>query len=115
MINLVGLAALFASALFVAGADALIKKISGQGDFIGVILNPWFILILFLYFIQILFAIYIFLNKGDLAIYGNIFIIFYSILMVILGVFAFKEHLSYLQYLGIFLGLTGAILLNSGV
>jgi drug/metabolite transporter (DMT)-like permease len=72
------------------------------------------IAILVFYFVQILIAIYIFVNQGELAVYGNIFIVFYSIMMVLMGVFFFKEQLTLLQGVGIILALSGALLLNSG-
>ena len=115
MLSVVGLTAMFVSALLIAAADALIKKTSLQGNFLATLFNPWMLAILAFYFIQILIAIYIFINQGELAVYGNIFIVFYSIVMVLAGVFLFSEHLTLIQYVGIVLALAGAILLNSGM
>jgi drug/metabolite transporter (DMT)-like permease len=56
--------------------------------------------------------VYIFARKGDLVVYGNMFIICYSIITVILGLLIFKEHVSALQILGIALALIGAYLIN---
>lgn len=113
MLNTIQLSAIFASALLVTAADSLIKRITLQDGFLSAIVNPWTLFICALYFIQILLAIYIFVYHGDLAIYGNLFIIFYSILMLMAGVLLFGEQLSVLQYVGIFLALAGAILINS--
>ena len=115
MLGFLGIAVMFLSAFLIAIADALIKKTSISGSFYSAIFNPWMVLILVLYFIQILLALYVFMNKGELAVYGNIFIVFYSILMVLFGVFFFGEQLSTLQILGIVLGLTGALLLNNAI
>lgn len=115
MLGFVAIAAVFASAILIAVADALIKKTAVSGDFLSAVFNPWMLVICALYFIQILLAVYIFVQKGELAIYGNIFIVFYSISMVVLGVVVFQEHLSALQIVGIVLALTGAVLLNSGL
>jgi len=115
MLTLSGGVAVFASALLIAVADALIKKTGNSTTFLSATLSPWMLLICILYFIQILLALYIFINKGELALYANIFIVFYSILMVLLGIFAFKEHLTFVQGIGIVLALTGALLLNSGL
>jgi multidrug transporter EmrE-like cation transporter len=112
MLTFVGISAVFVSAVLIAVADALIKKVSISNTFLSATLHPWMIAVYILYFLQILLVIYIFMRGGDLAIYGNIFIIFYSILIVLLGVIVFKEHLSALQIVGIVLGLTGALLLN---
>src|SRR3989344_8220466 len=113
MLGFIGIAVMFLSAFLIAVADALIKKTSVSGSFFSAVFNPWMVLILALYFIQILLALYIFLNKGELAVYGNVFMVFYAILMVLFGVVFFGEQLSTLQILGIVLGLTGALLLNN--
>ena len=115
MLGLIAILAVFASAILIAVADALIKKAAVAGDFWSAALSPWMLAICGLYFIQILIVVYVFINKGGLAIYGNIFIVFYSVSMVLLGVFFFQEHLTMLQYIGIALALTGALLLNSGL
>ncbi len=114
MLGIVMIVAVFASAILIAVADALVKATS-TSTFAAAVWNPWMLVICGLYFIQILLAVYIFVHKGELAIYGNIFIVFYSISMVLLGVFVFHEHLSTLQAIGIVLALAGAVLLNSGL
>ena len=113
MITVAGLAAMFVSALLIAMADSLIKKISLGSTLSAVATNPWMILICVLYFVQIMIAAYVFINRGELAVYANLFIIFYSILMVLSGVLLFRESLSLLQIAGIVLALLGAVLLNS--
>ena len=112
MSNSAGLIVICISALLIAGADALIKKTSISGSFSATVFNPWMLAICALYFLQILLVIYIFINKGELAVYANLFIIFYSVLMVLAGVLIFRERLSLLQGVGIVLALAGAILIN---
>ncbi|MDP1689812.1 MAG: hypothetical protein Q8L52_01235 [bacterium] len=113
MLSTTQIAALFASALLVAIADSLIKRITLQGGLVSALSNPWTLIICVLYFIQIVLAIYIFVYHGELAVYSNIFIVFYSIFMIMSGVLFFGEQLSMLQYVGIFLALAGAVLINS--
>ena len=113
MLNTIQIAAIFVSALLVTAADSLIKKITLQDGFLSAITNPWILLICAFYFVQILLAIYIFVYHGDLAVYGNLFIVFYAILMVLSNVFIFGGQLSLLQYTGIFLALVGAVLINT--
>lgn len=112
MLSVIGIGFVFASAVLIAVADALIKKVAVSGTFSSSVVNPWMAFICILYFIQILLAVYIF-QKGDLAVYGNLFIVFYSILMVALGVFFFSEQITAVQLFGIVLALVGAVLLNS--
>ncbi|HEV8666972.1 MAG TPA: hypothetical protein VN665_03985 [Candidatus Paceibacterota bacterium] len=102
----------FLSATFIIVADALIKKVSIQGNFSAAFLDPWMLLAYGLYFIQILFAIAIFINKGELAVYTNLFIVFYSLFGVLIGVLFFKETLSHFQLTGVFFAIVAAILLN---
>ena len=112
MSNSLGLVVIFISALLIAGADSLIKKTSLQGSFSLAAFSPWMLVICTLYFLQILLVIYIFINRGELAIYANLFIIFYSVLTVLAGVFIFREKLSLVQGVGILLALSGAVLIN---
>jgi EamA domain-containing membrane protein RarD len=112
MTNLIRLTLVFLSALTIIVADALIKKISIGHTFFNVIKDPWMILILGLYLVQISFAIFIFIFKGELALYTNLFIIFYGILGIIIGILFFKENITLVQIIGIGLGLFGAILMN---
>lgn len=66
-----------------------------------------------LYLLQIFLAVPIFLHEGELAIYANLFIVFYGIFSVVFGVYFFRENLSIMQMLGIGLGLIGAVLMGS--
>jgi len=105
----------FISVLVTVVADVLLKRGAESGGFFATIFSPWMIAICVLYFAQILLALYVFAHKADLAIYGNIFVVFYSILMVILGIWIFNEHLTLWQGVGIAFALGGIVLLNSGL
>lgn len=70
------------------------------------------LLVYFLYLIQIFLAIAIFIFKGELAIYSNLFIVFYGVFGVCVGVMFFGESLGLIQIAGISLGLIGAVLMN---
>ena len=112
MIGPIGILLLFTSALLIAVADALIKKVSASGSLFAALLDPWMLVICLLYFIQIVIVTYIFIQKGELAVYGNLFIIFYSVMMILLGIFAFGENITFWQGVGIVLALGGAVLIN---
>ena len=115
MLGFFSIVAVLLSALFVAIADAMIKQTTLSGSFLSALLSPWMLAICGLYFAQILLAFYVFIHRGDLAIYGMAFNVFYSVLMILLGVFIFKEHVTLWQGVGIVLALGGTILLNSGL
>ena len=115
MLSLSGMVIIFTSVFVTVIADVLIKKNAESGGFLHTLFSPWMIVICLLYFAQILLTLYIFVRKADLAIYGNIFVVFYAILMVTLGVLIFKEHLTLWQGVGIAFALGGVVLMNSGL
>ncbi len=100
------------SAVTIIIADSLIKKISAGQTFSQVISNPWIIVICGLYLLQIFLIILVFIFAGELALYVNLFIIFYGILGIIIGISFFKETITTTQFIGITLGLIGAVLIN---
>lgn len=102
----------FLSALTIIIADAIIKKVSTAHTFAAAFQNPWMLLAYTLYFIQILLAIYIFVYRGEIALYSNLYVIFYGIFGVIVGVAFFQEDISAVQLVGVALGLVGAVLMN---
>ena len=58
-------------------------------------------------------AIFIFVYKGEFAVYTNLFVVFYSIFGVTLGILYFQEALSLAQWIGIAFALVGVVLINS--
>ena len=112
MSNLFEIILMVISALLIVIADTLIKKVSTLGALPHLLLSPLMLVAYALYFIQIVIAAYIFIHGGELAIYTNLYIIFYSIMGVLSGVLIFSEHLSLIQGIGIIFALTGAVLLN---
>jgi len=112
MINIFRIILICFSAVAIIVADSFLKKISTGQSFLNIIKDPWMILVLLLYLIQIFFVIFLFIFKIDLAIYSNLFIIFYGIFGVVIGLICFKESLSPIQMCGIGLGLIGAVMMN---
>ena len=100
------------SAFLIAIADSLIKKTSVSGVSYQVFLHPLMLLSYLLYFIQIVIAYYIFSHGGELSIYTNLFIVFYSVFCVLSGLIVFGEHICLIQQIGIVLALVGAVLIN---
>jgi len=102
----------FLSAALIILADALIKRASVQGNFASAFFDPWMIAVYVLYFVQILLAVLVFINKGELAIYANLYVVFYCLFGLIVGVLLFKENLSGFQMAGVVLAIVAAVLLN---
>ncbi len=104
--------AVILAGISVAVADMLIKKVSLGGKFIEALKSPWFLIILVLYLAQIVFFIFVFTKQWNLAIVGNLQMIFYSLTVVILGLLIFGESISLIQYIGIALAIIGIFLIN---
>lgn len=112
MLNFTQIFLVFLSAFVVIAGDSLIKKISTE-SIMHSLKNPLMFLVYLLYFAQIVFAVYIFIYKGELAIYANYYVVFYAILGVVFGLVFFRENLNLIQFLGILLALVGVVLMNS--
>ncbi len=102
------------SGLTIAIADALIKKVSVSHDVLSVLFTPTMIGVYILYFVQILFTFYIFAHNEELAIYSDLFIVFYSISSIALGFLLFRETLSLVQVAGIGVAIIGVLMMSSG-
>ena len=70
------------------------------------------VIILLLYFAQIIFFAYVFAYQWKLGIVGVIQMVFYSITVVLAGLLIFGETLSFVQGIGIGLALIGIVLMN---
>ncbi len=112
MVNATQLSAVILAGFAVAIADALIKKTSSQESFWQAFKNPWMIAVVLLYFAQVAFFVYVFMNDWHLGIVGNLQMVIYSITVVLAGLLFFNESLSLTQGIGILLALLGVILMN---
>ncbi|NTW15177.1 MAG: hypothetical protein HGA38_02275 [Candidatus Moranbacteria bacterium] len=106
------LALVFLSAITIIIADAMIKRISAGRSIVAVMTDPLMAAICGLYLIQIVFAILIFIFEGELAIYTNLFIVFYGLSGLAVGYFLFHETVTFAQGAGILLGIAGAVLMS---
>ena len=113
MVNPFHVAAIILAGIAVAIADALIKKISISGNFLLAFKNPWMITIILLYLAQIIFFVYVFMNKWNLGFVGVLQMVFYSITIVLIGLLYFGENITLIQSIGIAFALVGIILINS--
>lgn len=113
MVNYWQFAAVILAGLAVAVADALIKKTSDAGNFWGAFRNPWMIAVLFLYLLQVIFFVYVFINNWQLGIVGNTQMVMYALTTVLIGLLAFGESLSLTQGAGVILALIAVWLMNT--
>lgn len=65
MVNYIHLGAIILAGISVAVADAVIKKIAVSEGFWLAFRNPWMIAVLLLYLVQMLFFLYVFVNRWD--------------------------------------------------
>ncbi len=112
MVSYIQIGAIILAGISVAVADALIKRVSLNSNILLAFKNPFIILIFLLYLAQVFFFIYVFMNKWNLAIVGNLQMVFYSISVVLIGLLAFNERLTPIQIAGIVFSLIGVVLIN---
>ena len=112
MSKIVAVIILFIAAVLIAFADAFIKKAAVSGTFIASLKSPWLYWSVLFYLAQILLVVYLFLYQWKLGILANVFVVFYSILTVVLGYLMFAEKLAPIQVIGIILGISGVFLMT---
>ncbi len=110
--NLLHVLAIILAGFAVGVADALIKKASEQGGFVEAIKSGWMLPILLLYLAQVVFFIYVFVNRWQLGVVGIFQMAVYAITVLALGFFMFKESPSAIQLAGMALALVGVFLMN---
>lgn len=103
---------IFLAVISVAIADVMLKKAAAHGSLLNAFASPWFIGAASLYFVQITFFIYAFLAGWELSIIGALQTALYAIIIIAAGVFLYKETLSWIQMAGIFLAISGVVLIN---
>ncbi|HEX9982425.1 MAG TPA: hypothetical protein VGF69_04100 [Thermoanaerobaculia bacterium] len=103
------LIAMVLAGVFVALADALLKKIAVDDR--RVLANPWMLAVVLLYVGQIAFFLYVFFRRMELGIAGNLQMVAYSVATVLLSVGWFREKLTAGQMVGIGLAVVGSVLM----
>ncbi len=94
-------------------ADVMIKKIAfNVSNFFSVLKNPFILVIILLYVIQILIFAYLFVNKSELTVVGIMQMALYAIIVLTSGIFFFKEEVNTIQIIGIGLAIIGVVLIN---
>ena len=102
----------FASAVLVIAADVLIKKASTAYSWSDLFQSAPMLWAYGMYLVQIVLAVLVFRYANGIAIYTNLFVVFYSIFGVLSGLFLFKERLNTTQWAGIALGIIASLMLN---
>lgn len=113
MTSLVQAIAVALAGFAVAVADALIKKAAQQGSFVDVIKSGWMPPILLLYLAQVVFFVYVFVNRWQLGVVGIFQMAVYAMTVLALGFFMFGESPSAIQLAGAALALFGVLLMNA--
>lgn len=100
------------NAILIAFADGYIKKATLSGSLVASFKGPWLYLAVVFYLVQIALVAYLFLEKWQLGVLANVFVVFYSISTVVLGYVMFAEKLALIQILGIVLGIIGVFMMT---
>ncbi len=96
----------------VAIADACLKKASDAGSLHRAFQSPWMMGAILLYLFQILFFTHMFVAGWELSLVGSLQTVFYALVVLLAGVFMFRETLTLVQGVGIMLSIGGVILIN---
>jgi multidrug transporter EmrE-like cation transporter len=113
MIRLAHLILIILAVVAVAVADVFLKKASLEETLPRVIKSPWMIAAILLYLYQIIFVTYIFKVGWNLSIVGSLQTAFYALVVILAGLFYFRETVTPVQVTGIILAISGAILVNT--
>lgn len=103
---------MFLAVSAVAVADVLLKKTESIGSVGKALLSPWVIGAVVLYLFQIFILTHLFVSGAKLIHVGLIQLVLYSIIIVLAGIFIFGETLTVPHIVGIFLAISGIVLLN---
>lgn len=105
---------LIISAVFaVAIADVVLKRAADTESFLQAIKSPWMVGALVLYFVQIMFITYAFVIGWELSILGTLQVVCYALVVVVVGVFYFREQLTPTQVVGLVMAVGGSLLISS--
>ena len=96
----------------VAIADVFLKRAALEGSFLGAVRNFWFLGAVALYLFQVAVFTWAFVSGWELSIVGILQTALYAVIVLGAGLLFFKEGLSAVQWIGVVLALSGAILLN---
>jgi drug/metabolite transporter (DMT)-like permease len=111
--NIFSYVILIVSVLAVAIADDCIKKAGGSVHALsGIFVNPWFLLAIGLYLIQVIGFGYLFFMGVKLSSVGIIQTVLYALVVILSGAVIFSESISSLQIIGMVCAVGGVILMN---
>ncbi len=112
MLKLLQISLIILAVIAVAVADAFLKKASDQGSLHRAFQSPWMIGAILLYLFQILFFTYMFVAGWQLSLVGSLQTVFYAMVVLLAGIFFFRETLTLVQGFGLMLAVGGVILIN---
>jgi drug/metabolite transporter (DMT)-like permease len=112
MPKLLQISLIILAVIAVAVADACLKKASDEGSLHRAFQSPWMMGAVLLYLFQILFFTYMFTAGWELSLVGSLQTVFYALVVLLAGVFIFRETLTLVQGAGILLAIGGVILIN---
>lgn len=97
----------------VAIGDILIKKSAIQThNVIKGLMNPFMVIAVCLYLLQIVLFYYVFIKKWELGIVGLMQMVVYAAIVITAGIVFFQEKITFSHGIGMILALIGVILMN---
>ncbi len=85
----------------VAIADVVLKKAAAAKTIPEVFFNPWMLLGISLYLLQIVLFTWMFVKGWDLSVVGILQTVFYAAIVLFAGFYIYGEKLSVNQFIGL--------------
>jgi drug/metabolite transporter (DMT)-like permease len=96
----------------VAIADVVIKKAAMAKSISEVFFNPWMLLGICLYLVQIILFTWMFVKGWDLSVVGILQTVFYAVIVLFAGFYIYGEKLSFTQIIGLGFAAVAVVLIS---
>jgi drug/metabolite transporter (DMT)-like permease len=103
---------ILAAVISVAIADILLKKAASHSNLLDALRSPWFAGAAGLYMLQVCFFMYAFIAGWNLTNIGILQTALYAIIVLTAGVFFYNETFTRFQWAGIFIAMSGVLMIN---
>ena len=104
--------AILAAVISVAIADILLKKAATHSNLLDAIRSPWFAGGAGLCMLPVCFFMYAFISGWNLTNIGILQTALYAIIVLTAGVFFYNETFTRFQWAGIFIAMSGVVMIN---
>jgi len=105
-------AVILLSVVAVAVADVFLKKATSHGNLFVALRSPWMFIAIALYLLQITLFTIAFVAGWKLSFIGAMQTALYGVIVMVAGIFLYKESFSNVQMVGVVMAFGGVVLIN---